>query len=248
MSQADAPDRRAELAARIEHVESRIVSAAERAGRDPADVKLVAVTKTVPAHIVRAAWDLGVRDFGENRVQEAIEKIPLVFPDEPGAPDAPPRAAWHMIGHLQRNKVKFVVPLFALIHSVDSLRLAREIDQRAGSAERRMPVLLEVNVAEEESKFGFSVDGLMAELPAIAELPHVAVQGLMTVAPLTPDAELVRPYFRQLRQLRATLRDRFPAMTWQHLSMGMTDDFEVAIEEGATLVRVGRAIFGERQE
>lgn len=248
MIQPGGAEWRAELAARIERVEGRIAAAAERAGRDPAEVQLVAVTKTVPAHIVKAAWELGLTDFGENRVQEAIEKIPLVFPGTANARGSEPRAAWHMIGHLQRNKVKWVVPLFTLIHSVDSLRLAREIDKRAASAERRMPILLEVNVAGEESKFGFAPDGVAQLIPRIASLPHVAIQGLMTIAPLTADAESVRPYFRRLQRLRDELQATFPDIMWQHLSMGMTDDFEVAIEEGATLVRIGRAIFGERQE
>lgn len=248
MIHQDATEWRAELATRIEQVESRIAAAAERVGRDPADVQLVAVTKTVSAHIVRAAWELGLTDFGENRVQEAVEKIPLVFPEMTAAPGSEPRAVWHMIGHLQRNKVKWVVPLFTLIHSVDSLHLAREIDKRAGSAERQMPILLEVNVAGEESKFGFVPDDLMELVPRIADLAHVDIQGLMTVAPLADDAESVRPHFTRLRRLHDELQATFPDIAWQHLSMGMTDDFEVAIEEGATLVRVGRAIFGERQE
>lgn len=230
-----------ELKDNIQRVRSRIAAAAERAGRDTADVKLVAVTKTVPAYRVREAWELGLRDFGENRVQEAVEKIPLVLPEGQS------EIHWHMIGHLQRNKVKYVIPLFELIHSVDSVRLAREIDKRAGYADTVMPVLLEVNVAGEASKYGFAPDAVADAVPQIAERPHVEVRGLMTVAPLAEDPETVRPHFRRLRGLRDQLADQFSDIDWHHLSMGMTDDFEIAVEEGATLVRVGRAIFGERR-
>jgi pyridoxal phosphate enzyme (YggS family) len=238
----------AALAARIERVQARIAEAAGRVGRQPADVELIAVTKTVPAHIVRAAWELGLTAFGENRVQEALEKIPLVSAADVAGGGGEPQIAWHMIGHLQRNKVKWVVPRFALIHSVDSLRLAQEIDKRAAAAGRRMPILLEVNVGGEESKFGFTPDELMERAAYVAELPNVDIRGLMTVAPLMEDPEAVRPYFACLRRQRDQLQSALPSIEWRHLSMGMTDDFEIAIEEGATLVRVGRAIFGERQE
>lgn len=241
MSTADA-DR--ELRDNVERVRARIAAAAERAGRDPSEIELVAVTKTVPAHRVRAAWELGLMDFGENRVQEAVEKIPLAFPEE--AETERPRPRWHMIGHLQRNKVKYVIPLFDLIHSVDSVRLAKEIDKRAGAAGRVMPVLLEVNVAGEASKFGFGPEAVAGVVPKIARLEHVEIQGLMTVAPLADDPEEARPWFRRLRQLRDELADQFSEIDWRHLSMGMTDDYAVAVEEGATLVRIGRAIFGER--
>lgn len=237
-----------ELRGNIERVRARIAVAAERVGRDPADVRLVAVTKTVPAYRVHMAWELGLTDFGENRVQEAVEKIPLVFPEEKSEirnSQFPIR--WHMIGHLQRNKVKYVIPLFELIHSVDSVRLAREIDKRAGYADKVVPVLIEVNVAGEASKFGFAPEAVADAVSEIAELPRVRVQGLMTVAPIAGDPEEVRPHFRRLRGLRDRLADQFPDVDWHHLSMGMTDDFEIAVEEGATLVRIGRAIFGERR-
>jgi hypothetical protein len=233
------------LEANIARVRERIATAARRAGRDPREITLVAVTKTVPADRVRAAWELGVTDFGENRVQEAVAKIPLVIP-EGEAEAGRPGPRWHMIGHLQRNKVKHVIPLFDIIHSVDSVRLAREIDRRAGRAEKVMPVLLEVNVAGEATKYGFAPEEVFAAVEEIKELPHLEIQGLMTVPPIAEDPEEVRPHFRRLRELRDELARRFPALNWHHLSMGMTDDFEVAIEEGATMVRIGRAIFGER--
>lgn len=236
-----------ELRQNIESVRSRIAAAADRVGRDADEVGLVAVTKTVPAYRVRPAWELGLTDFGENRVQEAVDKIPLIFPEASSEiRNSSVGIHWHMIGHLQRNKVKYVIPLFDLIHSVDSVRLAEEVDKRAGYAERVMPILLEVNVAGEASKYGFAPDTVAEAVPAITELPHVEIQGLMTVAPIAEDPERVRPHFGRLRALRDRLADHFPDIDWRHLSMGMTDDFEIAIEEGATLVRVGRAIFGER--
>lgn len=234
-----------ELAANIARVRERIAAAARRVGRDPGEITLVAVTKTVPAHRVREAWELGLTDFGENRVQEAVAKIPLIVPEGASALDRPsPR--WHMIGHLQRNKVKHVIPLFDIIHSVDSVRLAQEIERRAERAGKVMPVLLEVNVAGEATKYGFAPEEVAAAVEEIAPLPHLEIHGLMTVAPIAEDPEEVRPHFRRLRELRDELARRFPSLDWHHLSMGMTDDFEVAIEEGATMVRIGRAIFGER--
>lgn len=246
-----------ELEENIERVRARIAEVAERAGRDPDEVTLVAVTKTVPARRVRMAWELGLTDFGENRVQEAVEKIPLVSPQEKSAISNPSTGLrtglkseihWHMIGHLQRNKVRQVIPLFDMVHSVDSVRLAREIDRRAGQVGKVMPVLIEVNVAGEASKYGFAPQALGEAVRQIADLPSVTIRGLMTVAPITEDAEAARPFFRRLRRLRDGLAEQFPDIDWRHLSMGMTDDFEVAIEEGATLVRIGRAIFGERGE
>jgi len=237
------------LRGNIERVRARIAEAAGRAGRDPDEVTLVAVTKTVPAWRVRMAWELGLTDFGENRVQEAVEKIPLISPQEKSAiSNLKSEIHWHMIGHLQRNKVRHAIPLFDLVHSVDSVRLAREIDRRAGQAGKVMPVLIEVNVAGEASKYGFAPQALGEAVRQIADLPSVTICGLMTVAPITEDAEAARPSFRRLRRLRDGLAEQFPDIDWHHLSMGMTDDFEVAIEEGATLVRIGRAIFGERGE
>ncbi|MFQ5856337.1 MAG: YggS family pyridoxal phosphate-dependent enzyme [Anaerolineae bacterium] len=238
-----------ELQENIQRARARIAAAARRVGRDPAEVTLVGVTKTVPASLVRMAWNLELTDFGENRVQEAVEKIPLVLANDISEiRNSKFEIHWHMIGHLQRNKVKYVIPLFDLVHSVDSVRLAREIDKRAGHAGKVMPVLIEVNVAGETSKYGFAPETVADAIPQIAELAHVRVRGLMTVAPIAEDPEDVRPHFRRLRRLRDFLADRFPDIDWHHLSMGMTDDFEIAVEEGATLVRVGRAIFGQRGE
>ncbi len=215
----------------LRRVRERIAAACERAGRSPDEVTLVAVTKGFPAAAVAEAYDAGLRDFGENRVQEAVPKIEAL-----AASGRSPR--WHLVGHLQTNKVKLAVGLFAILHSVDSVRLAQAISRHARKA---VPILLEVNVAQEASKFGFSPQELPSALDEIARLPKLEVRGLMTVAPLTDDPETVRPVFRRLRELR-------DAAALQELSMGMTDDFEVAIEEGATMVRVGRAIFGPRPE
>jgi hypothetical protein len=220
-----------EVAARLALVRARIDAACVRAHRSPGDITLVGVSKTQSASAVAAAFDAGLRDFGENRVQEAAQKI-----QELRSLGVAPR--WHLIGHLQRNKVGAAVNLFDILHSVDSERVAEAIDAQA---DHRVRVLLEVNVAGEASKFGVAP----ADVPALAErigrLPHIELLGLMTVAPQVDNPEDVRPVFRQLRELR-------DAVGLPELSMGMTDDFEVAIEEGSTLVRVGRAIFGARGE
>jgi pyridoxal phosphate enzyme (YggS family) len=213
-------------------VRARVAQAAERAGRDPGAITLVGVSKTMPAERVRAAYDEGLRHFGENRVQEGLGKIAeLDLPD----------ATWHLIGHLQTNKAKPAARAFGLIHSIDSRRVAEALSKDATALE----VLLEVNYAGEESKFGFTPEEALAEAPAIATLPGLRLVGLMTIAPLVDDAEEVRPVFRGLRELGERVRDRVDASLW-HLSMGMSNDFEVAIAEGATIVRIGRAIFGER--
>ncbi|MBU0490642.1 MAG: YggS family pyridoxal phosphate-dependent enzyme [Chloroflexi bacterium] len=229
-----------DLATNLERVHARITAAAARAGRDPTDVLLVPVTKTVSDEVVRAAYALGLRVFGENRVQEAQAKA-VALADLPDV-------HWHLVGHLQRNKAKTAADLFALIQSIDSVRLAQALSQRATEAGRTVPVLLEVNVAGESTKYGLELAQVRQVAPDIMALPGLAIQGLMTVAPLTDDPEVVRPVFRQLRDLRDELRAAHeqPPHTWHHLSMGMTDDFAVAIEEGATMVRIGRAIFGER--
>jgi pyridoxal phosphate enzyme (YggS family) len=232
----------------IAMLRERISSAARRAGRSPAEISLVAVTKTVPAEKIAEAWEAGLREFGENRVQEAEPKI--LWSRERGLD-----LNWHMVGHLQRNKVNKAIQLFDVIQSVDSLTLAHFMSQRcAQGATVRLPILLEVNVSGETSKYGFVMheadggvlDGFLTAVQEIVALPHLELQGLMTVAPLgAPEAEL-RSCFRRLRSLLNRLRERLPNQHWQHLSMGMTDDFEVAIEEGATILRIGRAIFGER--
>ena len=219
-----------DIRANIEQVKKRIASACQRVGRSPDGVTIVAVTKLVEPSAITAAYELGIRHFGENRVQEAEAKIGQLSWLEP-------RPTWHMVGHLQTNKAKVAVEIFDIIHSVDSIRLAEVLSRRTP---KTLPILLEINVSGEASKSGFSMAEVASALEAIAGLPRLETKGLMTIAPLVADAEQVRPIFRQLRSLRDSLG-------LEHLSMGMTDDFEVAIEEGATLVRIGRAIFGERQ-
>ncbi len=226
------------LAANIAEVRAHIAAAAERAGRNPDQITLVAVSKTRPVELVKLAYNLGVVDFGENRVQEALPKIVEFHPQD---------VRWHMIGHLQSNKVSKVVEAFDCVHSVDSLHLAQVLDRHAEEHSVRLPILLQVNIAAEESKEGMTP----AEAPSLARqivmFPHLEILGLMTIAPLVTDPEEVRPMFRALRSLRDRLRDELPQSSWHHLSMGMTDDYVVAIEEGATIVRVGRAIFGQRR-
>ncbi len=224
-----------DLAENLNQVQQRIAAACERAGRDPATITLLAVTKTVPPEIVREAAQLGLSLFGESKVQEAKAKIPL----------CPGRLRWHMVGHLQSNKARDAVALFDMIQSVDNLRLAEEINRRAELAAKTMPILLEVNIVGEASKFGYPPDRLLAELERLNALPRLEIHGLMTIPPFTPQPERARPVFRQLRQLREQCEQILGAPL-PHLSMGMTGDFEVAIEEGATMVRVGTALFGER--
>lgn len=226
-----------EIATRLAAVRARIASACERAGRDPAAVTLVAVTKSWPAETVSAALAAGVRDLGENRVHEALAKMTaLAVLGQPPA-QAP---VWHLIGHLQTNKARAATGRFAILHAVDSERLLQAVAAAAGQQSRRQKVMIEVNVAAEPTKFGVAPSRLPEVLACAARLPTVEVVGLMTVAPRAADAEAVRPVFRQLAALA---RDHgLPA-----LSMGMSDDFAVAVEEGATHVRVGRALFGERQ-
>lgn len=224
-----------DLATNLASVQARIRAAAERAGRDPAEVVLVAVTKGQPPEVVTAAAALGLRVFGENRVQEAKAKIPL----------CPDSLHWHMIGHLQTNKCRDAVELFEMIQSVDSLHLARELNKRAEQAAKRMPILIEVNASGESTKFGYKPEGLLTELKAINQLPRLEIQGLMTMAPWTPEPEKVRPVFRKLRELKIECEQILGAPL-PHLSMGMSNDFEVAIEEGATIVRIGTALFGPR--
>jgi pyridoxal phosphate enzyme (YggS family) len=209
-------------------------------GRNPAEVTVVAVTKTFPPEVVRAAVAVGVTDVGENRVQEAGAKRAHLG-DLSGV-------SWHLVGHLQRNKAGQALELFDVIQSVDSVELAAALDRRASLRERVVPVLLEVNVGEEESKFGFvpREADLFAAVESMLALPYLRLTGLMTVAPIVDDPGEVRPIFRRLHGLREALRERYPEAPWTHLSMGMTDDYPVAVEEGATMVRVGRALFGAR--
>ena len=219
------------IEANIEEVQGCIARACERSHRLPEEITLVAITKGVDVSAIRAAFDCGIRNFGENRVQEAEGKIAQLA-------DLKPAVAWHMVGHLQSNKAKTAVELFDIIHSVDSVRLAEILSRRA---ERTLSVLLEVNVSGEATKGGFSVAGIAAAVNEIRQLPNLKTMGLMTVAPFVADPEEIRPVFRKLRELRDSLE-------LKHLSMGMTDDFEVAIEEGASMLRIGRAIFGERRQ
>ena len=235
------------LEANLRSVQGRMAAAAERVGRDPSEITLVAVTKTRPPTIIRAAYDLGLRHFGENRVEEA----------EPKLPDLPADLVWHMIGHIQSRKAKRVAPLFEMVHSIDSVKLARRLDRACDGHTLPLPVLLECNVSGEQAKYGFEANRweqddaqrkmLWAAVQQILTLRNIQVQGLMTMAPIVADPEQARPVFVRLRQLRDELAAAFDQADWRHLSMGMTDDFEVAIEEGATLVRVGRAIFDPNQ-
>ena len=227
------------MAANIDHVRSIIAESALRVGRAPEEVTLVAVSKTMPVELVQMAYNLGVTDFGENRVQEALPKIAAYHPQG---------LRWHMIGHLQSNKAGKVVNPFYCVHSVDSLHLAQTLSRHAGEQGKRLPVLLQVNVSGEASKEGMSQAEMSELAPQVVALPHIQVDGLMTIAPLVEDPEQVRPVFRALRLLREQLRAELPQCSWQHLSMGMTDDYPIAIEEGATIVRIGRAIFGERRK
>jgi pyridoxal phosphate enzyme (YggS family) len=234
----------------LERVRARIAEAALHAGRDPADVRLVAVSKTFPVDAILAAWDSGQRDFGENRPEEGAQKIAEVAACLPTESE---KLTWHMIGHIQRRKAQLVVEYFDVVHSIDRLAVAQKLSALAVEAGRELPVLLECNISGEASKYGYQAAGwehdpplherLYTEVTAILALPGLRLDGLMTMAPLVDDAEMVRPVFASLRALRDALRERFPGVTLPHLSMGMTDDFEVAVEEGATLVRVGRAIF-----
>ncbi len=226
-----------EIEANIENIRQRIVAAAARANRDPSGIRLMAVSKTVEPQRIRRALDAGISLLGENYVQEAREKIPTVGRS----------AEWHMIGHLQTNKAKYVVHLFDWIHSVDRLDLARELDKRAGQHNRLLNVLVEVNVSGEASKNGAPPSGVLELVRQISTLPNLTVRGLMTMPPYSDNPENSRPYFQALRRLRDEINAAaVPNVRMDELSMGMTDDFEVAIEEGATIIRVGRAIFGER--
>lgn len=219
-----------------QRLQARVGAAAERAGRRPEDVTVIAVSKTFAASTVQEAYDEGLRIFGENRVQEALEKQPAV----------PADSEWHLIGHLQSNKARQVVGRFALIHSVDSVHLARELEKHAAKRNLRQPVLVQVNVADEQTKSGFEPLELPDAMADIARLEHLELRGLMTIGPLVTNPEEARWVFAQLRKLRDDATARQPKLDLRDLSMGMTGDFEVAIEEGATLIRVGRAIFGER--
>ncbi|MDZ7291067.1 MAG: YggS family pyridoxal phosphate-dependent enzyme [candidate division KSB1 bacterium] len=233
-----------DIRVRIEAVRQRMAAACERVGRDPAEVTLVAVTKTVPPAAIKAAYDAGLRCFGENRVQEAATKISPTFLREGGNEQSWPQ--WHLIGHLQTNKAKKAVELFQVIQSVDSLHLAEALQRHAAVMERRVEVFIEVNTSGEPTKFGVSPDQTLQLVKAVAELPNLQLTGLMTIGALTDKVEIIRRCFQQLRELQAEINAKISGVNLRHLSMGMTDDFELAIEAGSTMVRIGRAIFGER--
>jgi pyridoxal phosphate enzyme (YggS family) len=220
-----------DIEANIRDVNERILRACERSHRAPDEIMLVAVTKGFEASSIKSAFDLGITNFGENRVQEAEGKITQLA-------ELRPSVTWHMVGHLQSNKARPAVELFDIIHSVDSVKLAGILNRLA---EKPLPVLLEVNVSGESTKAGFSPDEATGAVKGIGQLTNLKLLGLMAVAPWVSEPEEVRPVFRKLRELR-------DALGLEHLSMGMTDDFEVAVEEGATMLRIGRAIFGDRRQ
>lgn len=225
------------LAQNIETVEKNIADACKRAGRLPQEVTLIAVSKTKPVEMLEEVYQAGSREFGENYVQELVDKIAVL----------PKDIHWHMIGHLQRNKVKYITGNVTMIHSVDSLRLAEEISKESVKKNVQSDILIEVNVAAEENKFGFTPENVITEISKMAVLPNLRIRGLMTSAPFVENPEENRKYFRQLKQLLVDINAKnIDNINMDVLSMGMTNDYIVAVEEGATMVRVGTAIFGAR--
>ena len=226
-----------QLKENLVQVQENIRKACENAGRDISEVTLIAVSKTKPVPMLAAVYEEGIREFGENKVQELTEKYE----------ELPQDIHWHMIGHLQRNKVKYIVDKACLIHSVDSLRLAEEISQQAVKKQLEVNILVEVNIAREESKFGISKEEAIALVSEIAKLPGLHIKGLMTIAPFVENPEENRMYFRKMKELSVDITTKnIDNVHMDILSMGMTGDYMVAIEEGATMVRVGTGIFGER--
>ena len=224
---------------RIEQVRRRIAEAAGRSGRDPNDVQLVAVTKSVAVSQIREALDAGLKVFGENRVQEAKGKVALL---------SSPSIQWHLVGTLQTNKSKLAVELFDLIHSLDSVKLAASMDRHGAALRKQVRALIEVNLGGESDKSGLHESELLSLLQACRAYAHLTIEGLMAIPPFHRNPQDARPFFRRLRLLRNEAADNHPDYRLRHLSMGMSNDFEVAIEEGATLVRIGTAIFGNRVE
>ena len=225
------------LSDNLQKVRSNIINSCEAVGRNPDEVTLIAVSKTKPVDILQEAYDAGARIFGENNVQEILDKYDQL----------PSDIQWHMIGYLQRNKVKYIIDKVAMIHSVDSLRLAETIEQEAAKKDIVMPVLLEVNVAEEESKFGLKLEEVLPLVEEINHFSHVQIMGLMTIAPFTLNPEDNRKVFRALKKLSVDISEKnINNVNMSVLSMGMTGDYEVAVQEGSTMVRVGTGIFGER--
>jgi len=228
-----------ELKQRLEHIKERIRQAAKSCNRNPDSIRLVAVSKTVPAETVKEAIEAGATILGENYVQDAREKFDALvhYP-----------VSWHFIGHLQSNKAKYAVRLFDLIHSVDSLKLARALNKEAKKVDKIQPILVQVNISGEDTKSGISAEDAPGLISEISHLKNLSIKGLMTMPPYFYQPEKVRPYFAALRELRDQMKKQsLPNVSLEELSMGMTGDFEVAIEEGATLVRIGTAIFGERK-
>ncbi len=224
------------LKERVESVRERIAAAALRVGRDPGEVLVVAVAKTFPVSAVQEAIAAGISDIGENRVQEAKAKIAEI--------DTP--CCWHMVGHLQTNKARTAVQLFDWIQSLDSLKLAQELEKGGAGLGKRVRTLVEVNLAQEPRKSGVAETELFSLLEQAGPMPHLSIEGLMAMPPFDPNPERVRPFFQRLRMLRDQAASRFPELSLRQLSMGMTHDFEVAVEEGASIVRIGTAVFGER--
>ena len=220
----------------VQKIKERIERACKRVGRDPGEVTILAASKTRTPEEIREVFEAGIRLFGENRVQEARDKIPLL---------SDLSIEWHMIGHLQRNKVKYAVNLFDVVESLDSKELADELEKRLSKVGKRMRVFIEVKLSPEETKHGCSPEEVLELARYVLSLEHLKLEGLMTVPPYFEDLELVRPYFRKLREIRDNLEDAL-GVNFPHLSMGMSHDFEVAVEEGATIVRIGTAIFGLR--
>ena len=224
---------------RLSAIEQRIQTVAANCGRDPHTIRLVAVSKTMPANVVKKAILAGVEILGENYIQEAREKFNALCNES---------VTWHFIGHLQTNKAKYAVRMFDLIHSVDSLKLAAELDKQAAKFDKLQKILIQVNISQESTKSGVTLDNTMALIRQIAAYKHLAVMGLMTVPPFFNQPEKVRPIFKALRNLRDQIaKEKIPGIAVEELSMGMTGDFETAIEEGATLIRIGTALFGERR-
>ncbi|MGI6677540.1 MAG: YggS family pyridoxal phosphate-dependent enzyme [Dehalobacterium sp.] len=226
-----------QIAMAVNRIKDEIKAAQKRSLYGAKDVLLLAVTKNVDVERMKEAIESGISVFGENRVQEIEKKYDQI----------PTKVSWHLIGHLQRNKVKYIINKVSLIHSLDSISLAEEINKRAQQIEKIMPVLVQVNVADETTKFGVSLDQAIPFIQEIKELPNLKISGLMTIGPLVEDVEKVRPIFRQLRELRDQIREmNLPGVSMDYLSMGMSNDYLIAVEEGANIVRIGSGIFGPR--